>query len=199
MVTLEAIDTANDKLLWQTNLTEPANDLIAVQSAISQQVRPEAASRARREQAALSIPARVRATRPPTTCTCTAWLCPTIPRPTRMPSWCWSMRCRAIPNYAPAWEELGLRQYYDSSYSDGGEEMFQRSTQSYERAVALDPNRIVAAGQLITNRVERGELGKAYESAQALVQRRPDSAEAHFVLSYVYRYAGILQEATTGM
>ena len=70
-----------------------------------------------------------------------------------------------IPTYAPAWEELGLRYYYDSSYSDGGEEMFQRSNQAYERALALDPNRIVAAGQLITNRVERGELGKAYEAA----------------------------------
>jgi hypothetical protein len=100
------------------------------------------------------------------------------------------------PNYAPAWEELGLREYYDSSYSDGGEEMFQRSTQAYERAVALDPNRIVAAGQLITNHVERGELGKAYESAQALVQRRPESAEAHFVMGYVYRYAGMLEPAT---
>ena len=100
------------------------------------------------------------------------------------------------PNYAPAWEELGTRYYYDYSYSDGGEDMFQRSTKAYERALALDPNRIVAAGQLITNRVERGELGKAYQAAQALVKRRPDSAEAHFVMGYVYRYAGMLEQAT---
>jgi tetratricopeptide (TPR) repeat protein len=102
---------------------------------------------------------------------------------------------QADPNYAPAWEELGLRCYYDSSYADGGEEMFQRSTQAYERAVSLDPNRIVAAGQIITNRVERGELGKAYVAAQKLVQRRPDNAEAHFVMSYVFRYAGMLEQA----
>ena len=37
--------------------------------------------------------------------------------------------------------------------------MFQRSNQAYERALKLDPNRIFAVGQLITNRVERGELG----------------------------------------
>ena len=73
--------------------------------------------------------------------------------------------------------------------------MFQRSNQAYERALALDPNRIVAAGQLITNRVERGELGKAYEAAQALVKRRPESAQAHFVMSYVYRYAGMLEQS----
>ena len=56
--------------------------------------------------------------------------------------------------------------------------------------------RILAAGQLIANRVERGELGKAYQAAQALVKRRPDSAEAHFVMSYVYRYAGMLEQST---
>jgi hypothetical protein len=100
------------------------------------------------------------------------------------------------PDYAPAWEELGLRAYYDSTYSDGGEKMFQLSNSACERAIALDPNLTVAAGQLITNRVERGELGKAYEAAQALIQRRPDSAQAHFVMSYVYRYAGMLQQAT---
>ena len=79
-------------------------------------------------------------------------------------------------------------------YSDGGEEMFQRSNKACERALALDPNRIVAAGQLITNRVERGELGRAYEAAQALVKRRPESAMAHFVMGYVLRYGGMLEQ-----
>jgi tetratricopeptide (TPR) repeat protein len=100
------------------------------------------------------------------------------------------------PDYAPAWQELGLRAYYDATYSDGGEIMFQLSNKACERAVQLDPNLTVAAGQVITNRVERRELGKAYEAAQALVQRRPENAQAHFVMSYVYRYAGMLEEAT---
>ena len=73
--------------------------------------------------------------------------------------------------------------------------MFQRSTLAFERAVALDPNRVVAAGQIITHHVERGELGKAYQGAQALVQRLPENAQAHFALSYVYRYAGMLEQA----
>jgi Tfp pilus assembly protein PilF len=66
------------------------------------------------------------------------------------------------PNYAPAWEALGLRYYYDSTFSDGGEKMFQRSNSAYERALALDPNRELAASNLIINRVERGDLGRAY-------------------------------------
>ncbi len=54
---------------------------------------------------------------------------------------------------------------------------------------------MTAAGRLITNRVERGELGKAYQQAEALVKRRPESGEAHFTLSYVLRYAGMLEDA----
>lgn len=75
--------------------------------------------------------------------------------------------------------------------------MFQRSNKACERALALDPNRIVAARQLIANRVERGELGRAYEMAQALVKQRPESAQAHFALAYVLRYAGMLERATS--
>jgi tetratricopeptide (TPR) repeat protein len=99
------------------------------------------------------------------------------------------------PNYAPAWEELGLRSYYDADYSNGGEKMFQRSNQASERAVALDPNRLVAASQLITNRVERGELTKAYAAAEALVKSRPESGQAHFTRAYVLRYAGMQEES----
>ena len=38
------------------------------------------------------------------------------------------------------------------------------------------PNRVMAASSLITNRVERGELGRAYDAATDLVRRRPQSA-----------------------
>jgi tetratricopeptide (TPR) repeat protein len=39
-------------------------------------------------------------------------------------------------------------------------------------------------------------LGTAYQAAEALVKRLPDNAEAHFVMGYVYRYAGMLEQAT---
>jgi hypothetical protein len=100
------------------------------------------------------------------------------------------------PTYAPAWEQLGLRCYYDADYSDGGEPMFQRSNKAYERALQLDPNRIFAASQLITNHLERGELRQAYKAGQEMVKRRPESAQAHFAVSVVYRYAGMLEQST---
>ena len=99
------------------------------------------------------------------------------------------------PTYAPPWQALGMRYYYDSSYSSGGEEAFQKSNAAYERSLALDPNLGFAAGSLITNRVERGQLEQAHQQAVALVKKRPQSAQAHFALSYVYRYAGMLDAA----
>src|SRR5262249_52374278 len=98
-------------------------------------------------------------------------------------------------NYAPAWAELGQRYYYDATYSIGGGQTSQKSNSALERALALDPNLIAAASQLVINRVDRGEVGKAYEEATALVKRRPDSAQSHFTLGYVQRYAGLLEKS----
>ena len=55
---------------------------------------------------------------------------------------------------------------------------------------------MLAASHLITNRVERGELDRAYDAATNFVKQRPQSADAHFALSYVLRYAGMLEQAT---
>ena len=81
------------------------------------------------------------------------------------------------------------------TWCGGGEEAFQKSNDAYESAVALDPNRVTAASSLIENRVERGEVPRAYEAATDLVRRRPQSADAHFALAYVLRYAGMLDRS----
>ena len=194
LVTLEAINTRDDSLLWQTNFTAPAQDLIALQSDMAAQIHqgllPTLGVAAGQLQAG---------TRPKDPEAYDLYLhalaLPHDPGPNKDAIAVLQHVVQMDPNYAPAWEELGLRAYYDATYSNGGETMFQLSNQACERAVTLDPNLTVAAGQLITNRVERGELGKAYEAAQALVKRRPESAQAHFVMSYVYRYAGMLEQA----
>jgi hypothetical protein len=99
------------------------------------------------------------------------------------------------PTYSPAWTALGIRYYYEASYAGGGKTMLDRSDAACERAVALDPNLITAGAQLALNRVERGNLARAYQDAQDLIRRRPDSSEAHFTLSYVMRYAGFLDHS----
>ena len=52
-----------------------------------------------------------------------------------------------------------------------------------------------AASNQVVWQVEGADLFGAYDTAAALVDRRPDSAEALFARSYVYRYAGLLDEA----
>jgi serine/threonine protein kinase/tetratricopeptide (TPR) repeat protein len=195
MITLEAIQVEGDKLLWQTNITAPAQDLIALQAQMAAKIRGELLP-------ALGVVGGLldTGTRPKNAEAYDLYLhslaLPHDTGPNKDAIAVLEHVVEVDPTYAPAWEQLGVRCYYDADYSDGGEPMFQRSNNSCERAEALDPNRITAARQLIANHVERGELGKAYEAAQALVKRRPESAEAHFGMAYVYRYAGMLQQST---
>jgi hypothetical protein len=61
--------------------------------------------------------------------------------------------------------------------------------------MGLDPNFIAPASQLITNQTERGDLIKAYRDAETLADPHPQSADAHFALSYVLRYGGSTEES----
>jgi serine/threonine protein kinase len=194
LVTLEDTETKSNRMLWETTFTASSDDLIALQAQLAAQVR----------QGLL-----------PTLGAASSFL-DTSTRPRNQEAYDLYLHVLALPhdagpnkdaiavlrhvveidpNYAPAWEELGVRAYYDADYSNGGEKMFQLSNQASEHALALDPNRIVAAGQLITNRVERGELTKAYTAAQALVKSRPESGQAHFTMAFVLRYAGMQEES----
>jgi TolB-like protein len=195
LVTLEAIDVPTDRLLWQTTVTARADDMIGLQEQLSTQVQhgllPILGGAAGAVEAAASRPKNQQAY----DFYLRSVAVPHDPAPNKEAIKMLEWAVGIDPSYAPAWEALGQRYYFDSQYGGGGEEMFQRSNAAYERAVTLDPNRVMAASNLITNRVERGELGRAYDAATDLVRRRPQSADAHFALSYVLRYAGMLDKS----
>ncbi|HVI07253.1 MAG TPA: protein kinase [Candidatus Binatia bacterium] len=194
-VTLEAVDVASDRLLWQATVGAQVNDLISLQSKLTAQVQQGLLTALGVAGGSLGG-----ASRPTSQEAYDLYLhslaLPHDPAPNKDAIAVLEHVVEVDPNYAPAWEALGQRYYYDSSYGGGGEQMFQRSRTAYEKALALDPNRVSAASQLINLRVERGELGPAYEAAVDLVKRRPQSADAHFALSYVLRYAGMTEQAT---
>ncbi len=193
-ITLEAVDVENNRTRWRDTLNVGALDMISMRGQITSKVRQglvpalgaatdqgEAGTRPRNEEAydlylrSVSVPHD--------------------PEPNKGAI---SMLERAVgldPSYASAWAALGLRYYYDSRYSNGGEQMFQRSNAALERALTLDPDSLTAAASLVTNRTESGDLAKAYADAVALVRRRPQSAQAHFAVSYVLRYAGMTEGA----
>jgi len=195
-ITIEAIQVDGDRLLWQSNVTAPADDPITMEAQISAQIRQGLLPALGAGGGFLDT-----GTRPKSPEAYDLYLhslaLPHDAGPNKDAIAVLEHVVETDPNYAPAWEQLGLRCYYDADYSDGGEAMFQRSNKACERALELDPNRIVAASQLIANHVERGELGPAYRAAQDLVKRRPDSSQAHFAMSYVYRYAGMLEQAAS--
>src|SRR5579863_576382 len=195
LVTLEAVDVGSERLLWQSNFNASAEDSIALQDKLGGRLR----------QGLLPILGAAggfldTGTRPKNPEAYDLYLHVLAlshdPVPNKDAISVLEQVVKMDPDFAPAWEALGERYYFDSSYSTGGESAFQRSNAAAERAVKLDPNRMTAASRLITNRVERGELPKAYAQATDLVRRRPESAQAHYTLGYVLRYAGMLEDAT---
>jgi TolB-like protein len=194
LVTLEAIEAGTGRVVWQTNLNGSAQDLISLQQQMAKQVRDGLLPMLGAAGGFLET-----STRPSNQEAYELYLrtvaLPHDALPNREAIKALERALELDPNYAPAWVEVGQRYYYDSTYSNGGDQVFQHSNIALERALALDPNLIPAASQLIVNRVDRGELVKAYEEAMAMVKRRPESAQAHFTLGYVQRYAGMLEES----
>jgi serine/threonine protein kinase/TolB-like protein len=193
-ITLEAVDVADNRTVWRDTMTVAAPDMIAMRSQITAKVRQglvpalgagvdsgEAGTHPKNEEA-YDLYLRSIAL-------------PHDPLPNKDAIVMLERAVGLDPTYAPAWGYLGVRYYYDASYSNGGEAMFKRSNAALERAVSLDPNFSSAAAWLVTNRVEQGELVMAYQDAKALVARHPESALAHFALGYVLRYGGAVEES----
>jgi serine/threonine protein kinase len=193
-VTLEAIEVKDDKLIWTGTLTSPADNLIALQNQMAKKVRQElvpALGAAREAVETSSAPANREAYD-----LYLRSLAMSHDGATNKDAITMLEHTVALdPNYAPAWEALGRRYYFDAIYSGGGAAGYQRSNSAYQRSLSIEPGRVSAAGFLAANEVEGGDLDKAYRDARALVQKRPDNAIAHYSLAYVLRYAGLLDEA----
>ena len=193
-VTLEAVDTDNDRVVWRETMESPVSDLVGMKNQITAKVRQGLIP-------ALGV---------------TADQGPTGSRPGNEQAYDLYLRSLAIPHdpmpnkdgiamlervvaldptYAPAWAALGMRYYFDSEYSNGGRPMIDRAASAFERALTIDPNLEFAATQLATMQADQGQLVEAYRQAKAMLQTRPESAQAHFAMSYVLRYAGLTQEA----
>jgi adenylate cyclase len=194
MVTLEAIEVKDDKLIWTGTLSSTVDNLIALRSQMATKVRQELVP-------ALGIGhGSVEASSAPVNREGYNLFMRGIAMPhdgqANKDAIAALEKAVALdPNYAAAWEALGRRYYFDAIYSGGGAAGYQRSNEALRHALAVEPRRVGAAAYLATNEVESGNLDRAYTDARNLVQRRPDSALAHYSLAYVSRYAGLLDEA----
>ncbi|HTO86319.1 MAG TPA: protein kinase [Thermoanaerobaculia bacterium] len=193
-VTLEVVDTEANRLIWRDTSSVAAADLIGLREEISGRLRrglfPLLGATSRTTEAA---------TRPKNPEAYDLYLRSTaLPRDPEPNKQAIPMLERSVgldPSYAPAWNELGKRYYYDGNYADGGKIALQSSRAAFERAIALDPDFTGAVDNLVIDQVEAGDLEAAYRKMLDTLRRRPGSADAHFTMSYVLRYAGLLEES----
>ncbi len=194
LVTLEAVEVRNNRLVWTGTLAAPANNLIGLRNQMAKKVKQElipALGIASGSVETGSAPAN----REGYDLYLRSLAVPHESGPNKDAIAMLEKAVQLDPNYAPAWEMLGRRYYFDAIYSGGGAATYDRSNAALQRALAIEPGRAAATGFLATNLVETGNLEKAYEDARDLVQRRPASATAHYSLGYVLRYVGQLERA----
>jgi len=203
-VTLEVIDTESNRLLWRDSSTAAAGNLIGLRDQISMRLRqglfPVLGAGSGGTDAA---------TRPKNAEAYDLYLRSKPLSSDREPNQravAMLERCVGLdPDFAPAWAALSLRYYYSGAYGLGPAgsavgstttpELYARAKAAIERALLLDPNLVEAMQNSIVYETEGGNLQQADRRARDLVARRPQDPQAHFTLSYVLRYAGLLEEA----
>ncbi len=193
-VSLAAIDVKRNRLLWQQTVKMPVQDLTSMQKELETDLRRGLVPMLVGRSSAIET-----ATRPKNAEAYDLYLRSSAvshdPAPNRDAIKMLERSVGLDATYAPAWDALGFRYYYDAEYGNGGPEAYKRAGDAYERAVALDPNYVQGAAHLVRHHVERGELSLAYKQAKDLLERRSDNAQSHFTMAYVLRYAGLLDDA----
>jgi serine/threonine protein kinase len=192
-ITLEAINVEKNDVLWRDSVEVAAEDLIALREALSNRIERGLLPllHAAPERRASSRPANDEAYNLFLRASATS----SDPQPNKQAL---AMLERAVvldSSYAPAWNALSTRAYYDAEYSDGGDRALERSEVAAGRALSIDPDFVDPAKQLILMRTERGDLENAYVQARDLLRRHPENGDAHFTMGYVLRYAGLLNES----
>jgi len=190
-LTLEAIDVKSGRVLWADTLDAPVHNMVDLREKIVARTQGVLA-------AALGGSAYMaKGTRPSNNEAYELYLrALSMPQDSGTNQQTLAMLERSVAldaNFAPAWLALGRRYYVEARYSKGGGD--ERYTLAVARAVALDPDFLPAVASWIAVYVEDGDETKAMQQAQDLVRRHPESADAHYILNYALRYAGITDEA----
>jgi DNA-binding winged helix-turn-helix (wHTH) protein/TolB-like protein len=191
-IVFEALNVDHERLVWQARITVPADDVLALRQQIAVRVRrgmlpalgaaPEFATPQPADAGAYRLYLHSLA----------------VSRDAGPNLKAIGMLEQAVhldPRFALAWAALASRYHYDGLYGWGGVPALQRGQDAATRSLAEDPTLADAAQELVLLQTEAGELSAAYRQARELVDRRGGSADAHFALSFVLRYAGMLEDA----
>jgi DNA-binding winged helix-turn-helix (wHTH) protein/TolB-like protein len=193
-ITMEAVDTDQDRIIWQDNFDVATNNLLAMQEQITAMSHGKLAE-------ALGVKGYTQES-PPRTTNEEAY---ELYLKSIAVNWdnkndreAIDLLRRAVlldSNYGPAWGMLALRYYAAARFAGGGQEMMSLSDAALDKELALNPDSLDPIAEMTIHRTERGDLVKAHQIALELVSRKPDDPNLHHVLSYVLRYGGSLDEA----
>ncbi len=193
-ITMEAVDTVEDRIVWHDSFDVASNNLLGMQEQIAEITRGRLANALGVREFITDAPPLANneeAYELYLKSVALNW----DPAPDRQAI---ELLRRAVlldPNYAPAWGMLALRYYGVARFGGGGPEMLALSDAAAEKELALNPDSLDAIAEMTIHRTERGDLIKAHQIALELIGRRPDDANLHHLLSYVLRYGGSLDEA----
>lgn len=203
-VTLEAVDAADNRVLWRVTLRGKTQDLTGVQEQIAGRVQhglipalgvsASLSASSNRSHNAEAYELYLRAMSEDDSANSQGASFSTQNKDAI------GLLQRAValdPGYATAWAGLGHLYYYESGFGNGGEPATLRAEAALQRAVALDPSRFEAASDLINIELEEGELNRAYDDITNLLHQRPDSGKVHLVHSFVLWEAGLLDESAS--
>ena len=104
-------------------------------------------------------------------------------------------------NFAPVFYEIGNRTQQLAAYApiEDRSTYMDRAIDALEYAVELNDGFLNALGTLSLIRTELNQQDEALYLARRMISLNPNNAAGHFALGYVYRYAGMLDEAVNEM
>ncbi len=192
--TLEVVAVPDNAVVWRSRVSAPKGDLLALRAEIAGRIRSELLPElgfAPHSEAGEHQPTNAEAYELYIRSLAT----PSSDEPNKQAIQLLRESLALEPEFARAWSELSLRLYYYGQYADGGPEALREADAAASRAIELDPRLLDPQAQLNSRRVDAGDLQGAFREAQRMVENRPDSPFSWFGRSYVFRYAGMLEEA----
>jgi TolB-like protein/Flp pilus assembly protein TadD len=102
-------------------------------------------------------------------------------------------------NYAPALNQLGDRIHRLAQYGLLDPEETQKAENYFLKSLSQNPELLSALGNLAMIYTETDRTDGAVELTRQMLEINPNNAEAHYSLGYIYRYAGMNNEAVQEM
>ena len=98
-------------------------------------------------------------------------------------------------NYALTWAHLGSAYTAKASVNLGGREDYAKAQEAYQKALALNPEQNEARISMATFLTDTNRVEQAVPLLRDVLKANPTIAQAHWELSYAYRFGGMLKES----